>query len=128
MPWNPRDTMKLRHDFVELAAQKAVPFNELCRRFGISRQTGYKWMGRFKEQGLDGLADQSRRPLNSPSITLPAVEQHVLGVRAQNPAWGGRKISQYLSDQGVVQAAQLGLRRGRGYAVFEAGQAAQIVA
>jgi transposase InsO family protein len=97
--------MKLRHDFVELAAQKAVPFNELCRRFGISRQTGYKWMGRFKEQGLDGLADQSRRPLNSPSITLPAVEQHVLGVRAQNPAWGGRKISQYLSDQGVVQAA-----------------------
>src|SRR5476649_337649 len=44
MPWNPRDTMKLRQEFVELALHQSVPFTELCRRFGISRQTGYKWL------------------------------------------------------------------------------------
>ncbi len=92
MPWNPRDTMKLRQEFVELALHQSVPFTELCRRFGISRQSGYKWLNRFKEQGLAGLADQSRRPLSQPSITSPVIEQHVLGVRAQNPAWGARKI------------------------------------
>src|ERR1700734_3278073 len=105
MPWNPRDTMTLRHEFVELASHQSVPFAELCRRFGISRQTGYKWLKRFKTEGLEGLADQSRRPLSNPSITSPSLEQHVLGVRAQNPAWGGRKISRYLRDQAVVPQA-----------------------
>jgi transposase InsO family protein len=105
MPWNPRDTMTLRHEFVELARHKTVPFSELCRRFEISRQTGYKWLKRFNDEGLAGLADQSRRPLSNPSITTPALEQHVLGVRAQNPAWGGRKISRYLRDQALVPQA-----------------------
>jgi transposase InsO family protein len=102
MPWNPRDTMKLRQEFVELALHQSVPFAELCRRFRISRQTGYKWLNRFKEAGLAGLVDQSRRPLNQPSITPPAIEQHVLGVRAQNPAWGARKINRYLLDHAQV--------------------------
>src|ERR1700712_5901065 len=71
MPWNPRDTMKLRQEFVELALHQSVPFAELCRRFSISRQTGYKWLNRFKEAGLTGLADQSGRPLTQPSIKPP---------------------------------------------------------
>jgi transposase InsO family protein len=97
--------MKLRHEFVELASHQSVPFTELCCRFGISRQTGYKWLKRFKEGGIAGLADQSRRPLSHPSITAPTLEQHVLGVRAQNPAWGGRKISRYLRDQALTPQA-----------------------
>jgi transposase len=94
--------MKLRQEFVELALHQSVPFAELCRRFSVSRQTGYKWLTRFKETGLTRLADQSRRPLSQPSITPPALEQQVLGVRAQNPAWGARKISRYLRDHAQV--------------------------
>ena len=94
--------MKLRQKFVELALHQSVPFADLCRRFGVSRQTGYKWLNRYKKDGIAGLADQSRRPLHSPSITPPALEQHVLGVRARNPAWGARKIARFLRDQTPV--------------------------
>ena len=94
--------MKLRQEFVELALHQSVPFADLCRRFGVSRQTGYKWLNRYKKDGVAGLADQSRRPLHSPSITPPALEQHVLGVRARNPAWGARKIARFLRDQTPV--------------------------
>jgi len=94
--------MKLRQEFVELALHQSVPFADLCRRFGVSRQTGYKWLNRYKKDGIAGLADQSRRPLHSPSITPPALEQHVLGVRARNPAWGARKIARFLRDQTPV--------------------------
>jgi len=94
--------MKLRQEFVELALHQSVPFADLCRRFGVSRQTGYKWLNRYKKDGIAGLADQSRRPLHSPSITPPALEQHVLGVRARNPAWGARKLARFLRDQTPV--------------------------
>ncbi|WP_310131802.1 helix-turn-helix domain-containing protein, partial [Paraburkholderia terricola] len=57
MPWNARDTMSLRQEFVHLASQRTLTVTELCERFNISRQTGYKWLRR----GEDALADQSRR-------------------------------------------------------------------
>ena len=48
MPWNPQDTMQLRLEFVTLALQQEIAFSELCQRFGISRQTGYKWVNRVR--------------------------------------------------------------------------------
>jgi hypothetical protein len=44
MPWNPRDTMNLRLEFVELASHEGANRRELCRRFGISPKTAYKWL------------------------------------------------------------------------------------
>jgi len=55
MPWEAKNTMNLREDFVRLAATQTVPFSELCRRYQISRQTGYKWLGRYKAEGAVGL-------------------------------------------------------------------------
>ena len=103
MPWNARDTMSLRQEFVILARQHSVPFSELCRRFGICRQTGYKWLDRHAQHGDAALADRSRRPLTSPSITPAAIEREVLRLREAHPAWGGRKISQRLKDLGFPQ-------------------------
>ncbi|MCP3719170.1 helix-turn-helix domain-containing protein, partial [Paraburkholderia sp. CNPSo 3281] len=51
MPWNVKDTMSLRQEFVSLAAAQSLPFSELCRRFNISRQTGYKWLERHRDEG-----------------------------------------------------------------------------
>ncbi|MCP3714948.1 helix-turn-helix domain-containing protein, partial [Paraburkholderia sp. CNPSo 3281] len=56
MPWNVKDTMSLRQEFVSLAAAQSLPFSELCRRFNISRQTGYKWLERHRDEGPAGLA------------------------------------------------------------------------
>ena len=94
--------MDLREEFVKLAGSPGANKRELSRRFGISRSNGYKWLGRYVEQGRAGLADRSRRPYSSPTQTAPAVEVEVLRVRAEsNNAWGGRKIAKVLKDEGV---------------------------
>ena len=51
MPWNPRNTMNLRLEFVELASHEGANRRELCRRFGISPKTAYKWLGRHAREG-----------------------------------------------------------------------------
>ncbi len=92
MPWKVRQVMSLRKDFIQLAAQPDSNIRELCRRFGISPKTGYKWLGRFAEQGEAGLLDRSRRPRKSPARTSPEQEALVVEMRDRHRAWGGRKI------------------------------------
>jgi transposase InsO family protein len=91
MPWQERSTMSLRHEFVQLANQPGTNFSELCARFGISRKTGYKWQQRYRENGLAGLHEHSRRPQRSPFRSKASIEQGVLAVRDQY-GWGARKI------------------------------------
>ena len=100
MPWQEVSAMTLRGEFVALAQQEGANRRALCRRFGISPTTGYKWLRRYQAQGHAGLQDRSRRPRHRPRHTPPAVEQAVLAVRAQHPAWGGRKIRAWLDARG----------------------------
>lgn len=93
MPWSTRDTMSLREEFVTLARQEGANRRALCRRFGISPQTGYKWLARYEQLGSSGLADLSRRPHSSPAATAETLQQAVLALRQQHPAWGGRKLA-----------------------------------
>ena len=92
MPWKEVSTMSLKEEFVLLASQEGANIRQLCRRFGISPKTAYKWLSRFHQQGSAGLADRSRRPANSPTRTPPDVEGLVLQEREKHPAWGGRKL------------------------------------
>jgi transposase InsO family protein len=84
--------MELRLEFAQLANREGTNMSQLCRRFGISRTTGYKWLRRYRQQGKDGLKDRSRRPHTSPNKTPRHVEDAVCEVRREHPAWGGRKI------------------------------------
>lgn len=89
-----------REEFVRFARQPDANISELCRRYGISRKTGYKWLGR------DDLEDRSRRPHDSPTRTPEPLQAHVLALRAMYPAWGARKIAHVLArDHGVQIAA-----------------------
>ena len=92
--------MSLRQEFVCLASQREWTFADLCRRFNISRQTGYKWLARHEQQGDAGLQELSRRPMKSPTMTAAELESEVLRLRLAHPAWGGRKISRRLRDEG----------------------------
>lgn len=104
MPWKVQDLMSNRTEFVLLATQPQANVSQLCRRFGISRKTGNKWLSRYRAEGDGGLADRSRRPLSSPEQTSAATEDRVLDVRRRHQAWGGRKIRRYLLDRGTVEA------------------------
>lgn len=100
VPWRVETVEERRLEFCRLAESEAVTFVELCRRFGISPKTGYKWLSRFRVEGVAGLVDRSRRPLRSPARTSMRVEELVCDLRRDHPAWGGRKISRRLRDLG----------------------------
>jgi transposase-like protein len=80
--------MSQRQEFVTLASAQGASVRALCRRFGISATTAYKWLSRHR-QGEE-LGDRSKRPQDSPGRTDERVEREVLAVRAQHPVWGGR--------------------------------------
>jgi len=100
MPWQEASTMLLRVEFVMLASQAGANKRELCRRFGISPKTGYKWLARHTQEGEAGLSDASRRPHSSPVHTGSGVERAILKLRDRYPAWGARKLATVLRDEG----------------------------
>lgn len=100
MPWYKETVMSQRREFVGLIGSSAK-VSDACRRFGISRRTGYKWLDRFEAEGEEGLKDRSRRPFVSPNKTPDEVEQLILRAREGHPAWGGRKLKRWLEDRSV---------------------------
>jgi transposase InsO family protein len=99
MPWREVSVMDQRREFLALALQEGANRRELCRRFGISPQTGYKWLERFAA-GEAEPSDRSRRPHASPGRSDASTEQQVLTVRDAHPAWGARKIAKCLERDG----------------------------
>jgi transposase InsO family protein len=93
--------IELRTEFVNLAIKEGANVAELCRRFKISRKTGYKWIGRYRQEAAEGLKDQVRRPKSSPQRTAWEIEKAVLALRASHPAWGPRKLKRRLEDLGM---------------------------
>lgn len=101
MSWKESTCMSQRSEFIAFTRLPGANVSELCRRFGISRQTGYKWLHRMQLGSLD-VGDRSRRPQNSPERTPAAVEARVLAVRERYPFYGGRKIRRSLLREGVA--------------------------
>lgn len=105
MTWMETSTVSLRQEFVRLASQAGANKRELCRRFGISPKTGYKWLSRAAESTQENFLDRSRRPRASPARSSEAIEQEVLKLRHAHPAWGGRKIARRMLDMGLAPLA-----------------------
>lgn len=102
MPWR-SSIMSQRLEFVTFAAAEDANVRDLCRRFGVSPNTAYKWLRRFRAVGKEGLTDRSRRPHNSPVRTPKEMEDAITELRAKHPAWGGRKLERRLLDLGLTQ-------------------------
>lgn len=100
MPWQTCDVMQLKRDFVELALREGTCFRKLCRSFGISPPTGYKWLSRYRDEGVEGLAEQSRARHNQPGRTAPAIERLIVEARHAHPVWGARKLRRWLENKG----------------------------
>src|SRR5258705_12414235 len=92
MPWREVSVMDQRAEFVGFARQGGTPHSELCRRFGISAKTGYKWLERAADGSADWAEDRSRRPHTTPGRTEAAIEAAVLaGAHPQAGGGGGEK-------------------------------------
>jgi transposase InsO family protein len=107
MPWQERNTVSIRLEFVRLARQEGANVRELCRGFQISPKTAYKWLGRYDEGQGDpaSLQDRCRRPLTCQQRTSTELEAAVVRLREQHPSWGGRKIGRRMLVLHQVQLA-----------------------
>ena len=77
MPFHEVSRMDARLEFVMLASEEGANVRRLCRRFGISPTTGYKWLERWRIDRMAGLQEQSRRPQHSPLRSAMAMEDAV---------------------------------------------------
>ena len=101
MPFKESSIVSEREELCRQALLPGANLSELGRRFGVSRPTVYKWLERYRAEGVHGLHDRSRRPRSSPRRTSAEVVQRVLVLRRDVP-WGGRKLRRLLQDDGVV--------------------------
>jgi transposase InsO family protein len=102
MPWHEVRKVESRRLFVHGCTSGCWSVSEGCRRFGISRRTGYKWLSRYKAEGSAGLQDRSRRPHAVTYATAPPAEAALVALRQEHPYWGVRKLCTLLQRRGIV--------------------------
>ena len=102
MPWQQRNVLEQRQEFVIRAVKGTETLTALCREYGISRPTGYEWVRRYRaNESLADVVERSRRPLRSPTRTSSRVEERIISLRKEE-GWGARKIAVQLQAQGFV--------------------------
>ncbi len=84
--------MSLKIEFVQRATVPGANISSLCREFGITRQTGHKWLKRFGESGYDGLEEHSRRPHQAPLAAAEDLVVAIVDAREAHPTWGPHKL------------------------------------
>jgi transposase InsO family protein len=89
------DNNRLR--FVMAAEKAEETMAGLCRQFGLSRRTGYKWLERYRAEGVDGLRDRSRAPHEHPQEVAATIAECCVAVRRQYPTWGPVKVRSWLA-------------------------------
>jgi len=117
MSWKELSSFVRRLQFVKSALKAQQSMSQLCRRFGLSRKSGYKWVARFQQEGPRGLRDRGCRPHRSPRRTSSEWLVRIRRLRRRYRSWGARKLGARLHkeypDQAVPRARTIGkwLRR-----------------
>ena len=96
---------ELRREVLLEAQRTGESVSSICQRFGISRQTYYRYRRRFLLEGLEGLKDKTRRPHNSPGRMDPQIEIEICHLRKTHPRWGARRIHAELTRTGIQAPA-----------------------
>jgi putative transposase len=98
MPWKETGPVDERIRFIAAIKTGALPMTELCKMFGISRKSGYKWLERYERLGPRGLANESRAPHSRPGAISHQLADLVLEQRRLHPNWGATKILDHLRN------------------------------
>src|SRR6266446_2093549 len=99
MSWKEISSAVRRLAFVKLALKAHKGMSQLCRKFGISRKSGYKWKARFEREGRRGLRDRSRRPHRSPRQVSVEWLKRIRRLRRRHRSWGSKKLRVRLSKE-----------------------------
>jgi putative transposase len=93
MAWLETRVMDERFKFVTEVIEGTYNMTELCQSYNIARKTGYKWLGRYNELGMEGLKDLPRAPHNHPNALSDIIRLAILEIKARFPNWGPAKIN-----------------------------------
>lgn len=103
MAWKKVLPMEERARFVLEVEKAEMSVAELCRRYGVSRKTGYKWIRRYRAEGLDGIRERSSRPHTCPHKTNQDWETRIITERVKHSSWGPKKIRELLFRSGLEE-------------------------
>ena len=105
MSWIVRGLQNARVEFVLIAREADSNMSETCRRFGISRKTGYKWLDRYETSGLDGLVERSRRPRSNPLQLSGDLVVELVRLHEGHEDWGQRNCGRVSRRAARVRTA-----------------------
>ena len=97
MPWKEWSVMDERREFMVAWDRGEESLAELCRQYGVSRPTAYKWIERYAAEGQAGLAERSRAPRRCWQAMEASIAEQIVGARERHPRWGPRKLRAYLA-------------------------------
>src|SRR5260370_20202370 len=103
MPWKASSVMEEKVRFVVEYEQDERTMSELRKGYGMARETGYVWLRRYRERGLEGLVELNRAALRHGNQTPPETEQAVLELRQAHMRWGPRKLKRVLEQDQAHQ-------------------------
>ena len=86
--------------FIADSRTEFCSFSELCRRYGVSRKTGYKWLGRYEHDGPSGLEERSRRPHSCPHATEAEIVEALMEIRREAPSLGRQEAAEECCSAG----------------------------
>jgi putative transposase len=78
--------------FIAECLRGELPMTVLCERYGISRDTGYRLLGRYREEGPGGLEARSRAPHRHGMAMAEEVAAAIVSLRRERPFWGPKKL------------------------------------
>ena len=99
MPWQETDPVNQRERFIDDYAHGLYSMTELCARYSVSRQTGYKWLARYDGGGRPALRERSHAPHTCPHRIADDVAELLCAARAAHPTWGPRKLLDWLAPR-----------------------------
>src|ERR1700688_5336565 len=99
MPWKASSVMDARTRFVLERERGQYTMTELCEIYDIARETGYYWLRRYQQGGLEALQDRDRAPRQHPNQTPEKIEEAVLELRRAHMSWGPRKLKRVLERE-----------------------------
>lgn len=104
MPWKERSPAMERIGFIRDAGSQLYRMSELAEQYGISRKTAYKWLGRWLEEGEEGLLEErSHEAHEVANRTSPEMEALIVELRRRHPTWGPKKLLAVLGERGEIE-------------------------
>jgi putative transposase len=99
MGWMETCAVAERMRFVMAVEKREETLAAVCRRFGVSRKTGYKWLERYRDGGVEDLKDRSRTPFHHPQAMTDEMAERCVAVRRAHPSWGPVKVRAWLEER-----------------------------